>query len=84
MESHTLRVLSLAPFELARARSHTYIGTLYNRVRTRTRYPSICAAHAGVSNETCSLSHREQLIRTLAVHVQEKAGPGGWSSRPST
>ena len=84
MESHTLRVLSLAPFELARARSHTYIGTLYNRVRTRTRYPSICAAHAGVSNETCSLSHREQLIRALAVHVHEKAAAGGWSSRPST
>ena len=84
MESHTLRVLSLAPFELARARSHTYIRTLYYPVRTRTRYPSICAAYAGVSNETSCLSHREQLIHALEAHVHEKAAAGGWSSRPST
>ena len=68
MESHTSKVLSPAPFQIARAKWHACILTLAGCLRTLALILSICAAHATHRYESNGSSHRDQLVNATGVH----------------
>ena len=78
------RVLSLAPFQIAHDDASLASRTLFYRVPLIKVITSICSDLSGVLNEMISISHREELLDVLDVHIHEKPAAGGWSSRSRT